>query len=669
MRLLVPLLMLSFCCAAAAQPPVITVPHTAAPPKLDGVLDDPCWQGLTEYTEFCNNSTGEPATTRTSARMCRDDKFIYVAFHASNPHPEKIRATEKKRNGTYKTDDIVMIDIDSTHLHRAYSLFIVNGIGTQFDAVEGGSANNIGWRGDWQAAAKIVNDGYDVEMAIPFSMLKYNKNQSSFGICFERWFPDLQQWVCWPGDEGKYDLRKYAVWEDVKPPDNKPSPVYLPYVTATAGGNDGSAARAGIDVKYPFSSDKVGILSVKPDFGSIEQSVDSVDFSYTQRVLAESRPFFMEYDIGSPTSLFYSRQVDNFDLGTKFVGKQGPHSFELLHLTETGSANDTLLRWASAVGDRSGISLGLANRTAPDHDSSVAYYNGFLGWHNGKRVHEFGGYLLNSFNTEEPVGINKELHYTTTGGNGSLGLQLRYAEVDKNFFSDLGAGVQTDTRGWYAAPYWNKVFPGHRLQSLYAGLSQERWDHVDGSYFTDGTGISGSASFRGGRSISLGYSRSNRDSGLASLYHDNTKSIGYSWLADTTDKKGSVNYAVGSLAGGAYLHWTVSQNFRISEGLTIGFSHELSRISDPSPYARNVQQDIALFNYDLTPEKSIGGRLVKATGSQLVSGADQPIDQNNIYFMFRQQVRSGMDIYVVYGDPSGFTSSNMVTVKLVRPMF
>jgi hypothetical protein len=644
-----------------AAPPVVTVMNVTSPPKLDGLLDDACWQGLTEYTEFFDNNTGEPATISTSARICRDDKNIYVAFHASDPHPERIRTNEKKRNGAFKTDDIVMVDFDSTHLHRAYSLFIVNAIGTQFDSIEGGSAANIEWRGDWQGTGKIVDDGYNAEMAIPFSMLKYNKNQTSFGVCFERWFPEEQRWVCWPGDEGKYDLRKYAHWEGVNPPPNKPSPVFLSYVTGTAGASDSKGARSGIDIKYPFSADKLGLLSIKPDFGTIEQSVDSVDFSYVQRVLPESRPFFTEYDIGSPSALFYSRNVSDFDLGAKLVGKQGAQSIQLLHTREPGSTNDTLVRLSSAIGDRSGLSFGLANRSAPGSISSVAYYNGALGWHNGTRVHEIGASLFNSFNTDNPGGVNKEVRYSTTGGNGSLGVSARFAEVDPDFFSQLGAPIQTDIRGWSVGPSWNRVFPGHNLQSLSASLSREQWDHLDGTRFIDGGGVSGSATFQGGRSVSVGLSKSDRD-----LSHDNTKSIGLSWRADTTDKKGSLSCAVGSLARGDYLHWTISQNLRINRGLTIGLSHEQGRISEPSRFARNVQQDIAIFSYDLTPEKSIGGRIVRARGQDSVAGR---IDQHNIYFMYRQQVRRGMDAYLIYGDPNAPRSTNMVTIKLVRPLF
>lgn len=645
------LLLLGLSYTAAAQP-VITLPQTDTPPKLDGVLDDPCWQDLTEYTGFTDNTTGEPAKKDTFVKICRDAKNIYVAFRALDPRPENIRSFEKKRNGNWNNDDVVMVDIDSAFLGRNYSWFMVNAIGAQFDSIEGGSAQKIEWRGDWNAAAKIVEDGYNVEMAIPFSMLKYKKNQRNFGLCFERRFPEERAWACWPDMKGKYDLRDYANWENVNPPRIRPAPVFLSYVTSSTGGGGNGGSRFGLDVKYPFTSDKLGLLSVNPDFGTIEQGVDSVDFSYTERALGESRPFFNEWNLSTPHALFYSRRIEDFDVGVKLAAKEGSRSYQLLRASAGGEQNDTAFRFINAIGERSEVGFGLTDHNLPNHRNTVAYYSGLHGWKNGARVSQLSGYTFNSVATDQPGGRNRQIQFSTTGGNGSVGGQIKYAWVDETFQPELGLPPQTDVQGWSFGPSWSKVYRGRNLQSLGLSVNRERWDHRDGSPFIDGKALSASASFRGGRGVSFGLGESERDE-----FRDRTTSVGLDWNTDTTDRNGSVDYIVGRRAGGDYVYWSVAQKFRISEVLAVGFGHEWSRIGAPSEFAGTRQQDIVTLNYDLTSEKSVGGRMVRRLGKE------------NLYFSYRQQVRRGMDAYVIYGDPNAEETTGMVSVKLVRPLF
>ncbi|MDO8587364.1 MAG: hypothetical protein Q7T82_10015 [Armatimonadota bacterium] len=84
---------------------------------------------------------------------------------------------------------------------------------------------------------------------------------------------------------------------------------------------------------------------------------------------------------------------------------------------------------------------------------------------------------------------------------------------------------------------------------------------------------------------------------------------------------------------------------------------ERERIGASSPYAGTRRQVVTTWNYDLTPEKSIGGRLVRRLGKQ------------NLYFSYRQQVRRGMDAYLIYGDPNAEESTDRISLKIVQPLF
>jgi hypothetical protein len=638
-------------------PPVIEVKEITAPPKLDGVLDDACWQGLPEYTDFTDETTKNVIKPPTFVRICRDANTIYVAFHAVHPDPKRIPASEKKRNGNWHTDDCVLTVIDSTHAHRAFSNFMVNAHGTQFEKLEGGSAGKIQWRGDWKAAAKVVDDGYNVEMAIPFSLLKFDKNQKTFGICFERWFPNEHIWASWPDMEGDWDVRYFADWQNVCPPWIKPKPVVLGYAVGTTGGSDDESAsrkgvRAGFDIKYPFASNMLGLLSYKPDFSTIEQAVESVDFSYTQRVLPDYRPFFQEWDLGAPPPLFYSRNIEDFDLGTKFVGKQGPHSFGLLNAMSVGEFSDTLLRYTGLIGPRSGVGLGLADHSTAGHRNTVGFYSAWGGWKQGQRSHDFTGGIYTSNTTGAPSGNQWDVHYNTDGGNGSLHGGLRFAQIDPTYNTELGLESNQDERGWVADFGWSKAYRERNIRSVSINVSKKDWRHLDGSPFQDGFEFYGDLGFAKGRGIGFSYDISSRNE-----FHDLTRYISYYWNGDSANRNGSVNYASGRRANGDYSHVLFAQNFRVGPYLALGVTYERSRISEPSPYAGTGRQFVTTINYDLTNEKSVGGRIVMQNG------------KTNLYLAYRQQVRKGMDIYIIYGDPNSVNSTGMISVKVVQPIF
>jgi hypothetical protein len=71
---------------------------------------------------------------------------------------------------------------------RLLSFFYLNPRGTKYARLAGGRATKLEWEGDWQAAARIVADGWTAEMAIPWSILNYPtvKGPTTIGINFLR---------------------------------------------------------------------------------------------------------------------------------------------------------------------------------------------------------------------------------------------------------------------------------------------------------------------------------------------------------------------------------------------------------------------------------------------------------------------------------------------------
>ena len=328
--------------ASPAVPPAwsrLTVPVaiTADPPRIDGRLDDACWKTATHAAGFYPLVTSTPIAPadQTEVWVCADKTHLYVAFHCLDSQPGHIHASETVRDsGGVFNDDFVGVDIDSQHSRHGFSSFFANARGTQTEQMEGGTASNITWAGDWKAAAQRTPDGWACEMSIPFALLRYPRGANTFGLDFFRSLSRNSTTQNWPylppqGTGGSGEAQYMHEFTGIAPPFIAPRPVFLPYTLATGG--VGNSARAGMDIKYPLTTTLTGVATLFPDFQTIEQDVTNINFSYTEKLLTDRRPFFAEGAGYFPNQdMFYSRRIGQIDGGVKVAGKQDNTTIGLL---------------------------------------------------------------------------------------------------------------------------------------------------------------------------------------------------------------------------------------------------------------------------------------------------------------------------------------------------
>ena len=335
-----------------------TVPFCPQPPAMDGRLDDPCWKTAMKADGFFRYGGGHPAPAaeQTQAWICADKTHLYLAFRCLDDHPEQIRAGETQRNGNIYHDDYVGIDIDSQNSRRGFSSFFVSARGTQAESIEGGTADNITWAGDWTAAVRRTGRGWTCEIAIPFALMRYPRGAKAFGMVLYRQIgreTALQGWPYLPpaGVDNSTEPQYLDEFTGIAPPFLTPRPTFLPYTLVTGG--TGNSARTGLDIKYPLSTTLTGVGTVYPDFQTIQQDVTNINFSYNEKLLTDYRPFFAEGAGFLPsTDLFYSRRIGAVDQGVKVAGKQGDTAVGLLGSNTSGTvAQDSLaLNLAKDIG-------------------------------------------------------------------------------------------------------------------------------------------------------------------------------------------------------------------------------------------------------------------------------------------------------------------------------
>ena len=156
----------------------VRIPRAAAPPALDGVLDDPIWQG--PGVALVESLEGEPApaTYATRVRFAWDDRALYVA--ADLPDPD-VWGTLTARDDKLWEEEAFEVFLAADGSGRDYLELQVSPRGTRFDArFARHRQGEPAWDGDWQAAVHVAgtidargdrDEGWSVEVAVPWSTL------------------------------------------------------------------------------------------------------------------------------------------------------------------------------------------------------------------------------------------------------------------------------------------------------------------------------------------------------------------------------------------------------------------------------------------------------------------------------------------------------------------
>ncbi|MGC9318905.1 MAG: carbohydrate-binding family 9-like protein [Armatimonadota bacterium] len=153
----------------AAEAPILAapVPAAAAPPQIDGILDEACWERAATLAEFAKVGSDAPASQPTAVRVMCDRRALYVAFECCEPLIDRLVSEHAGHDAEVWFDDSVELFIDPTHSHKRYYQLAVNCVGARFDR----HMEDIEWTGPWQADTHIGEDRWTVEVAIPFATL------------------------------------------------------------------------------------------------------------------------------------------------------------------------------------------------------------------------------------------------------------------------------------------------------------------------------------------------------------------------------------------------------------------------------------------------------------------------------------------------------------------
>ena len=161
---------------------------------VDGRLDDKVYREVQVITGFIQQvpDEGEPATEKTEVWLLYDDQNVYVSARCLDSQPERIVANERARDGrAVFRNDVFTVIFDTFHDRRNGMGFMTNPLGAVLDYLITDERNfNRDWNTVWDVRTSRSDEGWMVEMAIPFKSLRFRAGGAQvWGINISRRIP------------------------------------------------------------------------------------------------------------------------------------------------------------------------------------------------------------------------------------------------------------------------------------------------------------------------------------------------------------------------------------------------------------------------------------------------------------------------------------------------
>jgi hypothetical protein len=317
------------------------------PIEFDGVPGEAAWESLDLFPLTMHRPVfkNEPSE-RSDVRIGYDDEFLWVGASLYMEDASEIFAASKKRDEMLFDYDAFGIILDSYNDHETGLAFFTapTGLRTDYaisnDAAGGGGPGgpggmNTSWDTFWDVKTTQDDQGWYVEMRIPFSSLKFKPEDdvAHMGLIVSRNISANNETDTYPPIDPKYGFmatQKPSQAQAIEISGAKPTrPVYIsPYAIAGYAieytpndtetdweKQDYPKYNAGLDVKYNINSNLTLDLTANTDFAQVEADDQQVNLTRYSLFFPEKRKFFQErsslfdFSLGGPDNLFYSRNI------------------------------------------------------------------------------------------------------------------------------------------------------------------------------------------------------------------------------------------------------------------------------------------------------------------------------------------------------------------------
>ncbi|HMB74099.1 MAG TPA: sugar-binding protein [Gammaproteobacteria bacterium] len=484
--------------------------RASAPPTIDGVLNEEIWLRAPVIDDLHQVNPVEfgVASERTEVRVLYDRDALYVAARLYDSEPSEINARVLRQNQPIGSDDRFFIHIDPYNTRRSGYLFGVNANGVRFDGVyEGTTQRQFDWDGIWQAAATVDEEGWTVEIEIPFKTISFDPATDIWRVNFARNIERRNESIAWVSQDRRTDLSTMGDMRGVSQIEQGRGLDVIPTANlsdrrAFANVTAESDFQPSVDAFYKVTPQLNASLTVNTDFSATEVDDRQVNLTRFSLFFPERRDFFLQdVDIfqfgrlqqdGRP---FFSRRLGisatgqevPLDFGGKLSGRIG--RFELGALAvrqdsfeEIDATTAFVARVAANVLDESSVGMILTNGDPGSNDDNSVFgadFRYFKSGLSGGRSLEAEAWLQQS-DSEGLTGDDMAAGFamrapSSEGWNGEFGI----SRIEQNFNPALGFVRRTgiEQRKLDVGYTWRPS--GGAIRTISTSFDVDRIDYLD----------------------------------------------------------------------------------------------------------------------------------------------------------------------------------------------
>ena len=392
------------------------------PMETDGVLDETFYRETEAISEFIQSipDAGAEPSERTEVWLGFDDDNVYVGARIwDSEGPDAPIANEMRRDSRQiRNNDTFGVFFDTFFDRRNGIGFYTNRLGALTDyQIRGEGGPNRDWNPVYEVRTGRFEEGWTVEMAVPFRSLRYRPGREQvWGIQMRRTVLRRNEWnhLTWLplsvgrlGGPSSVRVSLYGTLVGIEAPPPSRALEVKPFAISGLRTDLGvdpvirndSHADAGLDVKWGVTENLVADFTYNTDFAQVEVDEQQVNLTRFSLFFPEKREFFLEsrgiFDFGSggggggppggggggggggtPT-MFYSRRIglqDGHQVpilgGGRLTGKVGSFDVGMVNIQTDDdpdigaeSTNFTVLRLARDIFSRSSVGVIYQNRS------------------------------------------------------------------------------------------------------------------------------------------------------------------------------------------------------------------------------------------------------------------------------------------------------------------
>ncbi|HKB07560.1 MAG TPA: DUF5916 domain-containing protein, partial [Candidatus Polarisedimenticolia bacterium] len=541
---------------APGDPPVARAARCDAAVRIDGLLDERCWQEAEPVSVFVQRlpAEGAPATQPTEVRILFDAENLYIGAELKDSEPGRIIAREMKEDGELPNDDLFGVLLDTFHDRRNAFYFEANPNGARGDALiyDEGRVQSFDWDGVWEVQSRVTERGWTVEMQIPFKTLHFDPGQTNpWGLQVWRYIRRNTEDVFWgpvPRNEDVFRVSRAGTLVGLEGIRQGKSLAVKPYALGEAEKNPGLGApdtendgEVGLDARYDLTPNLAAVLTINTDFAETEVDDQQVNTTRFPLFFPEKREFFLEstgfFDFGynrtgpgAPPGLlpFFSRRIGlspaNLPVpilgGAKVAGRMGRSNLGFLTIFADEfegqpRTNFTVLRLSRDFLERSNFGMIAIGKEPDGPDEPVDPADPSAGVHSNRTYgvdlnysilqnFKFGGSLL-ATRTPGLETNQGATHAYANWSNDTWDLQFTRRDIGAGFNPEVGFVQRTgieETEGFLGWSWRSDAAPVRKIEPHTRQIYTASQDHRMATRFQH---YSVSLELHDGSVIELGY--------------------------------------------------------------------------------------------------------------------------------------------------------------------